>query len=615
MFLENDFTQDRWSTAAVKNAYSLLSKKRFEASAAFFLLCNPPRIQEAVRVLAIRLGDPSLALIIARLVEYRMSVDFQHDFMAESTQRGVTPAGDVAKRLLREDLIPLFRRRHDQWLESCALWWLEEFEHACANVSPTSQEVDVSMNDERGANINPAHPDAFLTKKTQAAVRFYINLTSIPLFFQHLHSCENSSTLQWAKTRSSSRRFRLASVTDIEHAFSFAAYVCKRNGLGDTALVEMLQARHLINTHARLDQAAADSISSDVANDKVPASPRLKSSPRRKLMVTTNGDLQVDKSALLSPRMGVSMRNMLVDRLSSTPSDDWVTSGGGASGGWGASPRRMSDIHQAFSPTWRSPTGSPRGRRALHRSRTTSDWSELVPNSDSTVNTESAPWLKAQLADLECRRWSSSAFVGKMIGLRVAREMIAHFRADLDALFLHFNDESEIDSPHALSKNSSTCSSGHKKYLEELCAPLCSQFQVDRAYVLEAALAVLQPHAHLHLAEVCFLLAQLHRHAALQKWIQYVALCVLRSCATFASCRVTDHVYRDWEGLTVQLCYLVHLDASEELALPPEVVAQVTVAVRTGILFLGWIRHRADIVREAISHTFGARLIVVLDHV
>ncbi|KAL4155833.1 hypothetical protein PRNP1_007934 [Phytophthora ramorum] len=51
-FLENDFSDKRWSNAAIRNAYSLLSKKKYEAAAAFFLVCEPPRIQDAIRVLA-----------------------------------------------------------------------------------------------------------------------------------------------------------------------------------------------------------------------------------------------------------------------------------------------------------------------------------------------------------------------------------------------------------------------------------------------------------------------------------------------------------------------------------------------------------------------------------
>ncbi|KAL4128815.1 hypothetical protein PRIC2_007795 [Phytophthora ramorum] len=278
-FLENDFSDKRWSNAAIRNAYSLLSKKKYEAAAAFFLVCEPPRIQDAIRVLAVRLGDPSLALVIARIVEYNADDKLQHDFT--TSQAGITPVGDITKQLLEQDVIPLFRRKCEVWLESCALWWLEEFEHAWAVLLPQFQDVDV----------------------------------------------------------------------------------------------------------------------------------------------------------------------------------------------WGD-----------------------------------------------------------------------------------------------------------------------------------------NEFQVDRNYVYEAALAVMHPHAYLHIVEVCFLLSELGRVSALRKWVEYVSLSMMHSCSTFASCCIAEDVYRDWEGLTIQLCYILNLDAHCQISIPAQVIAHISVAVRTGIIFLGWARQRTDIVRQAVSlpfYTYG----------
>lgn len=39
-FFKNDFTQERWRKAALKNAYSLLGLQRFNHAAAFFLLAG-----------------------------------------------------------------------------------------------------------------------------------------------------------------------------------------------------------------------------------------------------------------------------------------------------------------------------------------------------------------------------------------------------------------------------------------------------------------------------------------------------------------------------------------------------------------------------------------------
>lgn len=47
-FFNNDFTQERWRKAALKNAYALLGKQRFEHAVAFFLLGNA--LWDAVQV-------------------------------------------------------------------------------------------------------------------------------------------------------------------------------------------------------------------------------------------------------------------------------------------------------------------------------------------------------------------------------------------------------------------------------------------------------------------------------------------------------------------------------------------------------------------------------------
>lgn len=48
-FFGNNFTEDRWRRAALKNAFSLLGKQRFEHSAAFFLLAG--HLKDAVEVI------------------------------------------------------------------------------------------------------------------------------------------------------------------------------------------------------------------------------------------------------------------------------------------------------------------------------------------------------------------------------------------------------------------------------------------------------------------------------------------------------------------------------------------------------------------------------------
>ena len=85
-FLNNDFNQARWRTAAQKNAFALLSKRRFGASpfsrpyrilmprplhteyaAAFFLLGGS--LKDAVNVCVRNLQDFQLAVALARVGE------------------------------------------------------------------------------------------------------------------------------------------------------------------------------------------------------------------------------------------------------------------------------------------------------------------------------------------------------------------------------------------------------------------------------------------------------------------------------------------------------------------------------------------------------------------
>ncbi|XP_048584043.1 dmX-like protein 2 isoform X2 [Nematostella vectensis] len=64
-FFSNDFTQDRWRKAALKNAYQLLGMQRFEHAAAFFLLAGA--LWDAVQVCIGRLHDIQLAMVLTRL--------------------------------------------------------------------------------------------------------------------------------------------------------------------------------------------------------------------------------------------------------------------------------------------------------------------------------------------------------------------------------------------------------------------------------------------------------------------------------------------------------------------------------------------------------------------
>ncbi|KAJ3387748.1 regulator of (H+)-ATPase in vacuolar membrane [Entophlyctis sp. JEL0112] len=71
-FLANDFSEDRWKKAALKNAFALLGKQRYEYAVAFFLLAE--KLKDAVNVCLKHLNDIQLAIVLCRLYEGEDSV-------------------------------------------------------------------------------------------------------------------------------------------------------------------------------------------------------------------------------------------------------------------------------------------------------------------------------------------------------------------------------------------------------------------------------------------------------------------------------------------------------------------------------------------------------------
>lgn len=102
-FLANDFTQAKWKTAAMKNAFALLGKRRLEYAAAFFLLGGS--LKDAVNVCVRQLGDFQLAIALARVVE-------------QSNE------GPILQSILKAAVLPIAFQTGNRWLGSWAFWLL-----------------------------------------------------------------------------------------------------------------------------------------------------------------------------------------------------------------------------------------------------------------------------------------------------------------------------------------------------------------------------------------------------------------------------------------------------------------------------------------------------------
>ncbi|XP_006134554.1 dmX-like protein 1 isoform X3 [Pelodiscus sinensis] len=168
-FFGNNFTEDRWRKAALKNAFSLLGKQRFEHSAAFFLLAG--HLKDAVEVCLEKLGDIQLALVISRLYESEFEVSSTYKSILQKRILGGAYLGKESSSTMH----------CDPFLRSMAFWILEDYSRALDTLikQPAGNE------DENGASPS-CDPAVF---------NFYNYLRTHPLLLRrHFGSSETSST-------------------------------------------------------------------------------------------------------------------------------------------------------------------------------------------------------------------------------------------------------------------------------------------------------------------------------------------------------------------------------------------------------------------------------------
>ncbi|XP_029115252.1 dmX-like protein 1 isoform X2 [Scleropages formosus] len=167
-FFSNDFNEDRWRRAALKNAFALLGKQRFQHSAAFFLLAGS--LKDAVEVCLEKMHDLQLALVISRL--------YESEFEASSTYKLILQRHVLGREAPTEI-------HQDPFLRSMAHWILEDYGLALDTLlvqpSPQSDMIPGSI-----AILSPGHPEVF---------NFYTYLRTHPLLLRrHFQSSESKSS-------------------------------------------------------------------------------------------------------------------------------------------------------------------------------------------------------------------------------------------------------------------------------------------------------------------------------------------------------------------------------------------------------------------------------------
>ncbi|PGH06708.1 hypothetical protein AJ80_08125 [Polytolypa hystricis UAMH7299] len=116
-----DFKEQRWKTAALKNAYALLGKRRFEYAAAFFLLGES--LRDAVQVCMNQMNDIQLAVTIARV--YEGGDD-----------------GPVLREILEDRILVDAATEGNRWMATWAFWLLNRRDMAVrALISPVDSLI------------------------------------------------------------------------------------------------------------------------------------------------------------------------------------------------------------------------------------------------------------------------------------------------------------------------------------------------------------------------------------------------------------------------------------------------------------------------------------------
>ncbi|KAG8528174.1 uncharacterized protein KY384_007091 [Bacidia gigantensis] len=133
--LKNNFSEDRWKSAALKNAYALLGKRRFEYAAAWFLLAD--RLKDTVNICVNQIGDIQLAIAIARVY-----------------------AGDdssVFRSLVKDHILPEAAMNGNRWQAHWAFWIL--------------RKPDLAIR----ALLEPLEALVFLNQSSKVQAKSYIN--------------------------------------------------------------------------------------------------------------------------------------------------------------------------------------------------------------------------------------------------------------------------------------------------------------------------------------------------------------------------------------------------------------------------------------------------------
>lgn len=169
-FFKNDFSEERWRKAALKNAYALMGKQRFFHAAAFFLLSGS--LNDAMELIINKLDDIQLAILVGRLYE-------------GATDTYPLCVQNVLKTKIlgyreEDDDYHLSHAHPDPFLRSISYWIMKDYGTSLTTL------LDRDVGQEHPSFVED-HP-LFPSKKSEAdplVFNFYIFLRTQPLIIRH----------------------------------------------------------------------------------------------------------------------------------------------------------------------------------------------------------------------------------------------------------------------------------------------------------------------------------------------------------------------------------------------------------------------------------------------
>lgn len=109
-FMNNDFTNPRWKSAALKNAFVLLGKHRYMDAAYFFLLADKP--YDCCNTLATKVEDISLAIAVAKVYFGVQNIGKE--------------SNEVLVQVMEKFVLPHAITNGDRWSTSWVFWQMND---------------------------------------------------------------------------------------------------------------------------------------------------------------------------------------------------------------------------------------------------------------------------------------------------------------------------------------------------------------------------------------------------------------------------------------------------------------------------------------------------------